>query len=72
MVATLSDAQSWNQAAQESAALGPFELPVRTLDGLHLATMHYLGATGAPVGLASYDSRLLASAKSMGFETVSP
>ena len=53
-------------------ALSPFKVPVRTLDCLHLATMHYLGERGASVTLASYDARLLSSAKAMGFETVSP
>ncbi len=53
-------------------ALSPFDGPVRTLDGLHLATLQHLSARGATVALASYDSRLLASARGMGFETVAP
>ncbi len=53
-------------------ALRPLPVPVRTLDGLHLATMHYLRETGLPLSLASYDARLLAAADAMGFETVEP
>jgi hypothetical protein len=41
-------------------ALEPFPVPVRTLDGLHLAAMTSVRATGEPVQLASYDARLTA------------
>jgi predicted nucleic acid-binding protein len=47
-------------------ALQPFPLPVRTLDGLHLATMDFLRRDGEPVELLSYDKRLLAAAEAMG------
>ncbi|CAN5122246.1 hypothetical protein BH10PSE9_BH10PSE9_01440 [soil metagenome] len=47
-------------------ALKPFPTPVRTLDGLHLATMTFLEAEGEPVELASYDKRLNAAAEALG------
>ncbi|HJU15089.1 MAG TPA: PIN domain-containing protein [Stellaceae bacterium] len=47
-------------------ALEPFPVPVRTLDGLHLASMTSVRATGEPVQLASYDSRLIAAAQALG------
>jgi len=47
-------------------AIGPFAVPVRTLDALHLATMAYLREQGAAIELASYDSRLLAAAQALG------
>jgi hypothetical protein len=48
-------------------ALRAFPIPVRTLDGLHLATMDYLRAAGQRLELATYDQRLSAAAGSMGF-----
>ena len=48
-------------------ALRPFPAAVRTLDGLHLATMAFLRNQGEPIELASYDVRLLAAADAMGF-----
>ena len=47
-------------------ALEPFPLPVRTLDALHLASMHFIRARGQDVQLASYDERLIAVAKGIG------
>jgi predicted nucleic acid-binding protein len=47
-------------------ALEPFPQPVRTLDALHLATMEFLRGHGQAVELASYDTRLLAAARSLG------
>lgn len=47
-------------------ALSPFPIPVRTLDGLHLAAAHRIREQGIPVELASYDARLLAAAEAMG------
>jgi uncharacterized protein len=44
-------------------ALEPFPIPVRTLDGLHLATVEFLRGQGRKVELASYDERMLAVAK---------
>lgn len=53
-------------------ALTPFSSPLRTLDGLHLATMAYLEKRGVQARLASYDIRLLGAAAQMGFGTVEP
>lgn len=47
-------------------ALEPFPTPVRTLDALHLASMEFLRAQGQLVELASYDERLVATAKGIG------
>lgn len=47
-------------------ALEPFPVPVRTLDGLHLATIEFLRRQGEAVELASYDNRLLAAAQALG------
>ena len=46
-------------------ALAPFPLPIRTLDGLHLATMDYLITNDHDVELASYDQRLNAAAEAL-------
>jgi len=48
-------------------ALEPFPVAVRTLDGLHLATMDFLRGRGQTVQLASYDQRLNAAAEALGF-----
>jgi len=47
-------------------ALGPFPIPVRTSDGLHLATAEFLRARGDSIELASYDQKLLACARALG------
>ena len=47
-------------------ALRPYPVLVRTLDGLHLATMAHLREQGEEVELASYDNRLLAAAEALG------
>ena len=48
-------------------ALEPFPVPVRTLDGLHLATLDSLHRQGGgTVELASYDNRLLTGARTLG------
>jgi predicted nucleic acid-binding protein len=47
-------------------ALQPLPAPLRTLDGLHLATMDWLRGKGDAVELASYDNRLLAAAQALG------
>jgi uncharacterized protein len=44
----------------------PFPVSVRTLDGLHLATIEFLRARGENVELASYDRRLIAGARALG------
>jgi PIN domain len=46
-------------------ALEPFQIPLRTLDTLHLATVEYLRGLGRDVRLASYDERMLASARAL-------
>ena len=48
-------------------ALQSFPTPVRTLDGLHLATMDFLRAQNQPIELATYDRRLAIAATAMGF-----
>jgi hypothetical protein len=50
-------------------ALEPFPVHVRTLDGLHLATIEFLRVRRNNVELASYDDRLIAAARSMGIST---
>ena len=47
-------------------ALEAFEEPVRTLNGLHLATMSFLRDAGQEVSLASYDERLRQAARRLG------
>lgn len=47
-------------------ALDPFPRPVRTLDGLHLATIEFLRGQGQAVELASYDARLVDGARALG------
>ena len=45
----------------------PFPAPVRTLDALHLASMQFLADQGVELHLASYDERMRAAAKALGF-----
>jgi uncharacterized protein len=52
-------------AAVLARALEPFPIRVRTLDGLHLATVDFLRTQGEPVELASYDKRLVAAARAL-------
>jgi hypothetical protein len=47
-------------------ALQPFPVAVRTPDGLHLATLEFLRASGENIELASYDRRLIAAAQALG------
>jgi hypothetical protein len=47
-------------------ALKPFPVSVRTLDGLHLATIEFLRARRDDVELASYDDRLVEAARALG------
>ena len=49
-------------------ALEPFPTPVRTLDALHLASAEFLRAQVPTMTVASYDERLLAGARSLGFQ----
>lgn len=47
-------------------ALKPFPISVRTLDGLHLATIEFLRAGGEDIELASFDRRLIVAAQALG------
>jgi predicted nucleic acid-binding protein len=47
-------------------ALRPFPTPVRTLDGLHLASVAFLRERGRDVALATYDERMTRAARAMG------
>ncbi len=49
-------------------ALEPFPLPVRTLDALHLASIHHLKTRDQKIRLASYDNRMNQVAEAMGIE----
>jgi PIN domain len=44
-------------------ALEPWPVHLRTLDGLHLASLEFLRARGQEVKLASYDERLISAAR---------
>jgi hypothetical protein len=46
-------------------ALEPFPSRVRTLDGLHLASIEFLRGLGQTVEVASYDDRLNAGAQAL-------
>ncbi len=63
---TLLDLTNENMAR----ALKPFPVNVGTLDGLHLATMHFLRENGQTIEVASYDRRMLAAAAALGFPLV--
>jgi predicted nucleic acid-binding protein len=49
-----------------ASALEPLPHPLRTLDALHLATMHFVRGPTNAVELASYDNRLTAVAQALG------
>lgn len=49
-----------------SRALKPFPLPLRTLDALHLASLEHIRGLGQEIDLASYDARMLDTARAMG------
>lgn len=51
-------------------ALEPFPAPVRTLDALHLATIAFLLGQRQNVALATYDERMEAVARELGFPVV--
>lgn len=51
-------------------AVDPFPLPVRTLDGLHLASIEHLRSDRRPVALATYDRRMQTAAAAMGISLV--
>ena len=48
-------------------ALESFAKPVRTLDAQHLVSMDFLRRNGQTVKLASYDDRLITSARQLEF-----
>lgn len=48
-------------------ALGPFPVPVRTLDALHLATIEWLGRGGIRPVVAAYDLRIREAAVKLGY-----
>lgn len=48
----------------------PYPIPVRTLDALHLASVDFLRQQGQEVTLATYDARLGAAARRLGFATM--
>lgn len=50
-------------------ARAPFPSGVRTLDALHLASLHFLREQGQEVSLASYDERMLTAARKLRFDT---
>jgi hypothetical protein len=47
-------------------ALAGFPVPVRTLDGLHLASMDFLVRQGRHIELATFDTRLAIGARALG------
>ncbi len=49
-------------------ALTGFDVSLRTLDALHLASLLFLVEQGAEVELASYDQRLCAAAEAHGVQ----
>jgi hypothetical protein len=51
-------------------AMDPFPVPVRTLDGLHLASIEHLRSDRQPVALATYDRRMQTAAEAMGIPVV--
>ena len=52
-------------------ALEPFSFSVCTLDALHVASLEFLRSQRQPVELASFDTRMLAAAASMGIPLLS-
>ena len=53
-------------------ALRPFPVEVRTLDGLHLATVEYLRSDGASIELATFDTRMTTAARGLGIAIYQP
>lgn len=49
-------------------AAEPFALAVRTLDALHLASIEFLRASGQSIELATYDQRMLATARTLAIK----
>lgn len=48
-------------------AIDPFPSPLRTLDALHLASAQFLTDQGVSIAVATYDDRMSAAAKALGF-----
>jgi hypothetical protein len=46
----------------------PFPAPLRTMDALHLASITFLIDNGQNVFLASYDTKMIKAARSIGIE----
>lgn len=53
-------------------SLQAFPIPVRTLDGLHLATVDYLRRQGENIELATFDARMMAAARALGIAIHEP
>jgi hypothetical protein len=53
-------------------ALRPFPVEVRTLDGLHLATIEYLRSEGTSIELATFDTRMTTAARALGIAIYAP
>lgn len=53
-------------------ALEPFPLPVRTLDALHLASIHFLNERDPSLEVATYDERLALAARKLKFRVSAP
>ena len=49
-------------------ALEAFPVPVRALDALHLASMHFLRGLGREISLATFDERLAVAARKLGIK----
>ena len=49
-------------------ALAAFPVPVRTLDALHLGTLHFLREAGQRVRLATFDTRMRQAAAALQFD----
>jgi hypothetical protein len=46
----------------------PFPKPIRALDAIHLSSADFLRGQGQEVTIATYDGRMSATARDMGFE----
>jgi hypothetical protein len=53
-------------------ALDPYPVNVRTLDGLHLATVEYLRGEGESIELATFDYRMIAAARALDIAIYRP
>src|SRR5437868_6345424 len=55
-----------------SRVLEPFPMPVRALHAIHLASASFLRRARQTVAVATYDPRMAAPARSLGFELHDP